>query len=97
MLKKYARVSVVQANGIFEAMVNDAVVNGYLDKNPILKIYIGEGKSKPKNKQISVEEFRKWDNCAKKVLSQYNYVMVRLTYFGMRRDEARCSVLNLAL
>lgn len=87
LLKRYARVSVVQANGIFEAMINDAVVNGYLDKNPILKIYIGENEIKPKNKQISLEEFRKWDNCAKKVLSQYDYVMVRLTYFGMRRSE----------
>ncbi|WP_446813608.1 tyrosine-type recombinase/integrase [Streptococcus macedonicus] len=87
LLNKYARVSVVQANGIFEAMVNDAVVNGYLDKNPILKIYIGENGIKPKNKQISLKEFRKWDSCAKKVLSQYDYVMVRLTYFGMRRSE----------
>lgn len=87
LLNKYARVNVVQANGIFEAMVNDAVVNGYLDKNPILKIYIGENGIKPKNKQISLKEFRKWDSCAKKVLSQYDYVMVRLTYFEMRRSE----------
>ncbi|MBF6976277.1 site-specific integrase [Streptococcus macedonicus] len=87
LLNKYARVNVVQANGIFEAMVNDAVVNGYLDKNPILKIYIGENGIKPKNKQISLKEFRKWDSCAKKELSQYDYTMIRLTYFGLRKSE----------
>lgn len=87
LLKKYARISVIQANGIFEAMINDAVVNGFLDKNPILKIYVGESKTKPRKKQLSLDEFRKWDNCARKVLSQYDYVMVRLTYFGLRRSE----------
>lgn len=27
------------------------------------------------------------DECARKILDTYNYTMVRLTYFGMRRSE----------
>lgn len=87
LLKKKARSSVRQINSIFKAMLNDAVANDYLDKNPIFKIYIGESKIAPKNKIISLDEFREWDACAKKILSDYEYAMVRLTYFGPRRSE----------
>ena len=87
LLEKLARSTVIQISSVFEGMINDAVVNGYLDKSPILKIYIGKSKIKPKNKQISLDEFREWDNCAKKKLSQYDYAMIRLTYFGLRKSE----------
>ena len=86
-MEKLARSTVIQISSVFEGMINDAVVNGYLDKSPILKIYIGKSKIKPKNKQISLDEFREWDNCAKKKLSQYDYAMIRLTYFGLRKSE----------
>lgn len=87
LLKRLTRSSVRQINSVFEAMLNDAVVNGYLDKNPVFKIYIGESKNPPKNKRISLEEFREWDACARKLLTKYEYAMVRLTYFGLRKSE----------
>ena len=87
LLKRYARMSVVQASGSFEAMINDAVVNGYLDKNPVSNIYVGESEHKPKKKRLSLEDFKKWDECARKTLSSYDYTMVRLTYFGLRKSE----------
>lgn len=87
LLKRLTRSSVRQINSVFEAMLNDAVVNGYLDKNPVFKIYIGESKNPPKNKRISLDEFREWDACARKLLSKYEYTMVRLTYFGLRKSE----------
>lgn len=68
-------------------MINDAVVNGYLDKNPILKICVGKSIIPAKDKSFSLEDFKTWDECARKILDTYNYTMVRLTYFGMRRSE----------
>ena len=87
LLQKYSRVSVQQTSAIFEAMINDAVVNGYLDRNPILKIFVGESNIPPRKKRLSLESFRIWDSCAQKILSAYDYVMIRLTYFGLRRSE----------
>lgn len=87
LLDDYARMTVIQNNAIFEAMMNDAVVNGYLDRNPILKIFIGDSPIKPKDKRLSLEEFQSWDACAKKILRKYDYAMVRISYFGVRRSE----------
>ena len=87
LLDDYARMTVIQNNAIFEAMMNDAVVNGYLDRNPILKIFIGDSPFKPKDKRLSLEEFQSWDACAKKILRKYDYAMVRISYFGVRRSE----------
>ncbi len=87
LLDDYARMTVIQNNAIFEAMMNDAVVNGYLDRNPILKIFIGDSPIKPKDKRLSLEEFQSWDACAKKTLRKYDYAMVRISYFGVRRSE----------
>lgn len=87
LLDDYARMTVIQNNAIFEAMMNDAVVNGYLDRNPILKIFIGDSPIKPKDKRLSLEEFQSWDACAKKILRKYDYAMVKISYFGVRRSE----------
>lgn len=87
LLKKCTRTTVQQTSAVFEAMLSDAVVNGYLDKNPILKIYVGESAKTPQNKRVSLGEFKAWDDTARKVLDKYNYVMVRLTYFGLRKSE----------
>ena len=98
LLNSYSKATVVQINALFEAMVTDAVVNGYMDKNPILKIYIGKSNIPTKKKRLSLEEFRAWDECARKILSSYDYTMARLTYFGLRRSEVlgiKFSSLNL--
>ncbi|WP_295485985.1 site-specific integrase [uncultured Streptococcus sp.] len=86
-LNTLTRQTVVQTSAVFEAMITDAVVNGYLNKNPITRIYIGESRKTPKNKQVSLEDFRKWDRCAREVLDDYYYAMVRTSYFGLRRSE----------
>ena len=77
MLKKYSRTTVVQTSAILEAMLTDAEVNGYIDKNPILKIYVGDSSINQRDKRLSVEKFQNWDRCAKKMLSTYDYTMVR--------------------
>ncbi len=87
LLQVFARSTVMQISSVFEAMLSDAVVNGYLDKNPILKIYVGKSIIPPKDKSFSLEDFKTWDECARKILDTYNYTMVRLTYFGIRRSE----------
>lgn len=87
LLQTLARSTVMQISSVFEAMLSDAVVTGYLDRNPILKIYVGESVIPPKDKSFSLEDFKVWDGCARKILDTYNYTMVRLTYFGMRRSE----------
>jgi len=87
LLKKCTRNTVQQTSAVFEAMLSDAVVNGYLERNPLLKIYIGESSKAPQNKRISLDEFKIWDSFARKILDKYNYTMVRLTYFGLRSSE----------
>lgn len=87
LLKKCTRNTVQQTSAVFEAMLSDAVVNGYLERNPLLKIYIGESSKTPQNKRISLDEFKIWDSFARKILDKYNYTMVRLTYFGLRSSE----------
>ncbi|QBX24905.1 integrase [Streptococcus phage Javan220] len=87
LLKRYTRISVIQIHGIFDAMINDAVVNGYLDRNPLSKIFIGKSVIPAKEKSFPLEDFKTWDKCARKVLDIYNYTIVRLTYFGARRSE----------
>lgn len=87
MLKNYSRTSVIQISALFESMLTDAVINDYIDKNPILRIYIGKSDIPAKKKRLSLEDFRIWDKCAREILSSYDYTMVRLTYFGLRRSE----------
>ena len=87
LLKNYSRSTVTRISALFEAMVTDAVINDYIDKNPILRIYIGKSDIPAKKKRLSLEDFRTWDKCAREILSSYAYTMVRLTYFGLRRSE----------
>lgn len=87
LLKNYTYHSVKQAHGVFNAMFNDAVTNKYLDDNPIDGIYIGKSSKPSKNKRLSLDEFKAWDEMARSILSDYQYTMVRLTYLGLRRSE----------
>ncbi|MDT1888479.1 site-specific integrase, partial [Acinetobacter baumannii] len=42
---------------------------------------------KPINKRRSMQEFKAWDKVARKMLDDYDYAMVRITYLGLRRSE----------
>lgn len=93
LLLTHSKHTVRQMHGIFVALLNDAVTCKYLDDNPVDGIYIGESQKAPQNKRITLEEFKIFDKAARKILSDYDYTMVRLTYFGLRRSE----VLGLTL
>lgn len=87
LLERFTYNTVNQAHGIFNAMFNDAVTNKYLDDNPIDGVYIGKSSKPAKNKRLSLEEFKAWDEKARTILTDYQYTMVRLTYLGLRRSE----------
>lgn len=87
LLEKYTKNTVRQLHGIFTAILNDALQCKYLDDNPIDKVYIGKSPKKPKKKQVSLAEFKAFDQAAREILDDYDYTIVRLSYFGLRRSE----------
>ncbi|MBL6538758.1 site-specific integrase [Streptococcus suis] len=82
-----ARHSVVQTHGVFNAMMNHARNNKIINDNPIDKIDIGQSARKPRVKRRSLAEFKAWDKAAKEILDDYEYTIVRVTYYGLRRSE----------
>lgn len=86
-LTNMSKHSVVQTHGVFNAMINHAVNNKMLDDNPIDKIDIGKSAIAPRKKQVPLDIFKKWDETAKTVLDDYQYTIVRVTYYGLRRSE----------
>ncbi|MGO0107140.1 tyrosine-type recombinase/integrase [Streptococcus suis] len=86
-LSTLARHSVVQMHGVFNAMMNHAFNNKLLDNNLIDKIDIGRSVKKPRIKRRSLAEFKAWDEAAKTILDDYEYTIVRVTYYGLRRSE----------
>ncbi|MTB64120.1 tyrosine-type recombinase/integrase [Streptococcus sp. zg-86] len=98
LLKSLSKHTVRQMHGIFNALFNDAVTCQYLDNNPIDGIYVGDSAVTPKNKRLSLADFKTFDTSARAILDDYNYTIVRLTYFGLRRSEVvgiKFSNLNL--
>nr|WP_226317342.1 site-specific integrase [Streptococcus dysgalactiae] len=87
LLDTHARSTVKHLHNIFSIMLNHAVKNKMLDDNIIEFIDIGTSKVKPVDKRRSIEEFKTWDKVARRVLDDYDYVMVRITYLGLRRSE----------
>lgn len=87
-LKTHSKSTVVQMHGLLNAMFNHALHNKYIDDNQIDKIDIGNSNIKPKNKRVSLTEFKLWDKTAREILGKYEYTMVRVTYFGLRKSEA---------
>ena len=93
LLQTFARSTVTLVSSVFEAMLSDAVVNGYLDRNPILKIYVGESVIPPKDKSFSLENFR-----FRIVFSEEFSIYTITQWFAspiLECGEARCWVLNL--
>ncbi|HEK9879995.1 TPA: site-specific integrase, partial [Streptococcus equi subsp. equi] len=87
MRKNYSKNTLRLIHSVLNAMLNHAVTNKMLDDNPIDGITIGDSEIIPVNKRISLEEFKEWDSWAKKSLIQYDYTIVRMTYFGARSSE----------
>ncbi|HFU3945580.1 TPA: tyrosine-type recombinase/integrase [Streptococcus suis] len=86
-LSTMARHSVVQIHGIFNAMMNHAFNNKLLDRNVIDKIDIGQSVKKPRIKRRSLDAFKQWDSTAREILDDYQYAIVRVTYYGLRKSE----------
>lgn len=86
-LETLAKQTVIQIHSVFNAMFNHAFNNKLLERNLIDKIDIGLSAIKPKVKQRSLEAFKKWDAAARHILNDYEYCIVRVTYYGLRRSE----------
>ncbi|HFU4488693.1 TPA: tyrosine-type recombinase/integrase [Streptococcus suis] len=86
-LKDLAKQTVIQVHSVFNAMMNHAYNNKLLDRNLIDKIDIGQSSKKPKVKRRSLDEFKKWDSTAREILDDYQYAIVRVTYYGLRKSE----------
>ncbi|HFR3538156.1 TPA: tyrosine-type recombinase/integrase [Streptococcus suis] len=86
-LNDLAKQTVIQIHSVFNAMMNHAYNNKLLDRNMIDKIDIGQSSKKPKVKRRSLDEFKKWDSTAREILDDYQYAIVRVTYYGLRKSE----------
>lgn len=86
-LNVLAKQTVIQVHSVFNAMMNHAFNNKLLDRNMIDKIDIGQSIKKPKIKRRSLESFKIWDKTAREILDDYQYAIVRVTYYGLRKSE----------
>lgn len=86
-LKTLSRSSVKTIHSMFMAMLNDAVYSGIIQRNRLQRVPIGDSKIPARNKHISLDEYHLWIKTAKDILSEYEYSMVYLCAFGLRRGE----------
>lgn len=96
-LKVMRRRSVLSIHTMFQAMLNDAVYNGVVERNRIQRVQVGESDIPPKNKRVSLKDYHHWMETAEKLLSRYEFSIVYLCIYGMRRGEVcglRSSVIS---
>lgn len=86
-LKKYRRRSVQSIHVMFMAMLNDAVYSGILERNRLQRVLIGKSEIEPRNKRVALKDYRVWMDTAEKILSEYQYSIIYLCIYGMRRGE----------
>lgn len=86
-LEKLRRRSVQSIHIMFMALLNDAVYNGILERNRLQRVIIGSGTIPEKNKRISLKEYQQWMGIAEKILTKYEFSMIYLCVFGLRRGE----------
>ncbi|MCH4175934.1 MAG: site-specific integrase [Streptococcaceae bacterium] len=86
-LTKYSRETVRAMNALFMSLINDAVLNGNVERNKLRSVYIGKSSIKKRNKKLTLDQFNEWISTAEKKLSPFEFVFVYLTIFGMRRGE----------
>lgn len=87
LLKSKRRRTVQSIHVAFSAMLNNAVYTGSLKRNRLFRVHIGKSKIPPKNKRISLEEYKICISTAEKILSRYIFSMVYMTTFSVRRGE----------
>lgn len=86
-LKSLRRSSVQAYHNTLMNMLNDAVNLGYIERNRLLRIHIGESSLEPKSKYFRFEDYQIWMSAAEKNLSSYDFTFVYLSAFGLRRGE----------
>lgn len=86
-LKDHARASVKAYHDTFMNMLNDAVLLGFIERNRLLRVHIGESSIKPRSKYFSFEDYQTWMATAEKNLSKYDFTFVYMSAFGLRRGE----------
>lgn len=86
-LKVLRRSSVKSIHVLFMAILNDAVYSGSIPRNPLMRIQIGESTIPKKNKRLSYKDYHTWMTTAKEILTKYQYSILVLCSYGMRRGE----------
>ena len=86
-LKTLRRESLRSIHIAFMAMLNDAIYNGIIERNRLMRVEIGESTVPPRNKRVALKDYQLWMGMAKKILTKYEYSIVYLCVFGMRRGE----------
>jgi integrase len=86
-LKKLRKRSVQSIHVTFMAMLNDAVYNGIIERNRLMRVFIGNSSKSAKNKQLSLTDYQKWMDTAEKILNKYEFSIIYLSVFGLRRGE----------
>lgn len=98
-LKTMRRKSVRTFHVMYMALINDAVYNGIIDRNPLQRVPIGESAIPAKNKRVALKDYHTWMETAEKILSRYEFSIVYLCAYGLRRGEVcglRSSVISYA-
>lgn len=86
-LKNLRRRSVQSIHVLFMALLNDAVYNGIIDRNRLMRVHIGDSSKPAKNKRISLNNYNVWMDTAESILNKYDFSIVYLCVFGLRRGE----------
>jgi Site-specific recombinase XerD len=86
-LEKLRRESVRSIHIMFMALINDAVYNGVIERNRLMRVPIGKSKVPAKNKRVSLKDYQLWIETAKKILTKYEFSIIYLCIYGLRRGE----------
>lgn len=86
-LTKLRRRSVRSIHVMFMAMLNDAVYNGIIERNRLQRVFLGDSVLPAKDKRVSLKDYQTWMDAAEKILNKYEFSMVYLCVFGLRRGE----------
>ncbi|WP_242387562.1 tyrosine-type recombinase/integrase [Enterococcus gallinarum] len=86
-LKEKARSSVKAYHNTFMNMLNDAVLDGIIERNRLKRVHIGDSIIEPKKQYFSFESYQLWMQAAERNLPAYDFCFVYLAVFGLRRGE----------
>lgn len=86
-LAELRRKSVKSIHAMFMAMLNDAVHNGVIERNRLQRVLIGDSTLPAKEKRVALKDYHIWMESAENILSKYEFSMIYLCAFGLRRGE----------